>query len=291
MKLRLLLIVAWSTFSFAAIAQSYFESSKGPNGKFGFMNSEGNWAIQPKYDEVNEFSSGYFAFAKLKGKWGVIDTLDRAVLPFEYTKLLFEEFFIDADNYVVVVKNNKYGVVNQTTGKIFMECVYDKPFEFTDGIIPALGNLSVVYKNGKSGLINEQGKEIVPCIFDNVKNPFQDLYNDVNATALQNGKVGVIDTLGQLVVPCVYDEIKTSEDYSILDVIRNKKHGAFSLTEKKEIVPPLYDNDFWFEGDYAIVSIKKKYGAINKQGNVVVPINFSSQVDVYEELEKLQTKQ
>lgn len=291
MKLRVLLVVALSAFSFTATAQSYFESSKGPNGKFGFTNSEGNWAIQPKYDEVNEFSSGFFAFAKLKGKWGLIDTLDNIVMPFEFTKLFFEEYGLEADNYVVVVKNNKYGVVNQRTGNMFIECVYDKPFEFTDGIIPALGNLSVVYRNGKSGLMNEQGKEIVPCVFDNVKNPFQDLYIDSFATALQNNKVGVVDTLGQLVVPCVYDEIKSSETYGVLDIVKSKKHGAFSLIEKKETVPPLYDKTFWFEGDYAVVSIKKKFGAVNTQGRVVVAIKFANEGEVYEELEKLQSKQ
>jgi hypothetical protein len=292
MIIRSLLLSVFVVITFGAFAQTYLESSKGSNGKFGFINNEGEWAIQPKYDEVSEFNEGQpFAFAKLKGKWGLIDTLDNAVLPFEFSRLIYEVFYFDSDNYVGVVKNKKYGVVNQTTGKFFLECVYDAPFEFTDGIIPALGNLSVVYRNGKSGLINEKGREIVPCVYDNVKNPFKDLYLDIYATAQQNNKIGVIDTLGQLVVPCVYDEIKSNEDLESLDVIRKKKHGVFSLLEKKETVAPLYDNTIYFEGDYAIVSINKKYGAIDKQGKVVVPINFDDYGDVIEKVELMQANQ
>jgi hypothetical protein len=185
-----------------------------------------------------------------------------------------------------VVKNNKYGIASRATGKILIDCVYEKPFEFTDGIIPHLGNLSVVYRNNKAGLINEKGVEFVPCVYDGGKIPFQDMYNDYYATAKQNGKTGVIDTLGHLVVPCVYDEINTSEDLELLDVIKNKKHGVFSLRTGKELVAPLYDEAIFFDEHYAIVQQKKKFGAIDKEGKVLVPFMFNNDDEVYLELQK-----
>jgi hypothetical protein len=135
-------------------------------------------------------------------------------------------------------------------------------------------------------LINDKGVEFVPCVYDGGKIPFQDMYNNYYATAKQNGKTGVIDTLGHLVVPCVYDEINTSEDSELLDVIENKKHGVFSLRTGKELVATLYDEVISFNGDHAIVQLKKKYGAIDKDGKVLLPCTFSNDDEVYLELEK-----
>jgi hypothetical protein len=116
------------------------------------------------------------------------------------------------------------------------------------------------------------------------------LYIDYFATAKQNNKTGVIDTLGHLVVPCIYDDVKTSEALDQLDIIRNKKHGIFSLTEKKEMVAPLYDEPLFFDGEYAIAQLKKKYGAINREGKVIVPFTFTNDDDVSLELEKQREK-
>ncbi len=280
-------ILLASTF---CMAQIELEGKKGDNGKFGFTDSNGDWAIQPVYDEIAEFYGLPYAFVKSKGKWGLIDQRNKTILPFEYTKVIFDEYLLGDEQNVIVVKNNKYGIVSRTTGKVLIDCIYEKTFEFTDGIIPYLGNLSVVYRNQKAGLINEKGVEFVSCIFDGGKIPFQDLYIDYYATAKQNNKTGVIDTLGQLVVPCIYDDVKTSEDIALLDVIKNKKHGIFSLTAKKEIVAPLYDNPIMFNGDYAYVQLKKKYGAIDKEGKVIVPFNYANDDDVYLELEKIREK-
>lgn len=287
---RTILIIAFIAAYITCTAQIDLEAKKGNNGKFGFTDEEDNWVIQPVYDEITEFYGLSFTFVKSKGKWGLIDQQNTTILPFDYSKVIFDEYLLGDEQNVIVVKNNKYGIVSRTTGKILIDCIYEKSFEFTDGIIPHLGNLSVVYRNNKAGLINEKGVEIVPCIYDVGKIPFQDMYNDYYATAKQNGKTGVIDTLGHLVVPCVYDEIKTSEDEELLDIIKGKKHGVFSLRLVKELVPPLYDEVINFEGDYACVQLKKKYGAINKEGRVIVPIVYANDDEVYLELEKLQYK-
>ncbi len=282
---RIILVTAFITAFITCSAQTELEGKKSNNGKFGFTDEEDNWVIQPVYDEITEFYGLSFAFVKSKGKWGLIDQQNTTILPFDYSKVIFDEYLLGDEQNVIVVKNNKYGIVSRTTGKILIDCIYEKPFEFTDGIIPHLGNLSVVYRNNKAGLINEKGVEFVPCIYDGGKIPFQDMYNDYYATAKQNGKTGVIDTLGHLVVPCSYDEINTSEDLELLDVIKNKKHGIFSLRTGKELVAPLYDEEIVFDGDYAIVQQKKKYGAIDKEGKVIVPFTFRNDDEVYLELE------
>jgi hypothetical protein len=60
-------------------AKSYGDFSNGlayaklEDGKVGFINTKGEWAIQPSFDGVGDFSYG-FAVAKSNGAWGIIDT-------------------------------------------------------------------------------------------------------------------------------------------------------------------------------------------------------------------------
>jgi hypothetical protein len=273
-----------------ANAFSQLESKKAPNGKFGFTYDE-EWAIQPIYDEVAEFYDYSYAFVKAKGKWGLIDQQGKTILPFEYSEFLDEEYLFGEEEIKTVIKNDKYGIVNRSQGKVLVECIYEKPFGYTDGIFPVLGNLSVVYRNNKAGLLNEKGVEIVPCIFDGGKEPFKDMYLDLYVLAKQNKKSGVVDTVGNLAVPCVYDEIQTTENFDLLDVVKNKKHGLFALTARKEIIAPLYDEPIRFDEEYAYVRLNKKYGAIDKEGNVIVPFKYANDDEVYLELEKLQKKE
>lgn len=284
------IIIVFCLLFISASAFSQLESKKAANGKFGFTNDE-EWVIQPMYDEVMEFYDYSYAFVKVKGKWGLIDQQGKTVLPFEYSKVLEEEYLFGDEENRTIIKNGKYGIVNRALGKMLVECIYEKPFGFTDGIFPLLGNLSVVYRNNKAGLLNEKGVEIVPCIFDGGKEPFKDMYLDLYVLAKQNNKSGVVDTVGNLAVPCVYDEIKTTEDFDLLDVVKNKKHGLFSLTARKEIIAPLYDEPIRFDEEYAYVRLNKKYGAIDKDGNIIVPFKYANDDEVYLELEKLQKKE
>ncbi len=42
------------------------------DGKWGFVDEDDNFVIQPIYDEVDEFE-GYFASVVLRGRYGYID--------------------------------------------------------------------------------------------------------------------------------------------------------------------------------------------------------------------------
>lgn len=42
------------------------------NGKWGFINEQQQWVIQPKFEDAKEFQNGKAA-AKLNGKWGFIN--------------------------------------------------------------------------------------------------------------------------------------------------------------------------------------------------------------------------
>ena len=49
------------------------------DGKFGWLNSKGEWAIKPQYDGARDFKNGYAAIQKGK-LWGIIDKDGKVVI-------------------------------------------------------------------------------------------------------------------------------------------------------------------------------------------------------------------
>ena len=261
------------------------ESAKDKSGKFGFMNNSGAWAIQPGYDEVTEFEEHPFTLVKKNGNWGLINQQGETIIPFQYNKV--DQGWSYSTAISVVEQNGKFGIVNRETGKEIVTCKYDAAIEFNDTYIPELNVTAVVFQDKKMGLIVESGREVVPCLYDADKDPFTLLdAENLLYTVRREKKMGAIDTTGAEVIKCNYDQIE-AQDAEFFDIVINKKHGLYSLKEKREIISPLYDQPFMFEGEFAIVQQNKKYGAIDKTGKVIVPFRFSNDDSVFLELEKL----
>jgi len=245
---------------------------------------ENNLSFREFYDEANNTNFMY-ALASINGKWGSVDMQGKTIIPFEYDKIFApQEEYNDLNGQAKVIKNNRYGLVSLLTGKIITAPIYDQDFHFDETM---WGMTAIVYKNKKAGLLNSKGVEFVPCQYDGGKKPFVDLGYDYFMLVRQNNKVGVIDTAGRELVRCQYDEIKISD--AMGEVFEIKKNGKYGLSgfDGKEIIAPLYDKTFYFEGEYGLVKLKGKYGVINKKGETVVPFTYLKEEDASEEMMKL----
>lgn len=265
-------------------AYAQLESNPGKNKKIGFTNVQGDWVIQPIYDEAEEFDDYAYAFVKLKGNWGLIDQQGNAILPFEYTKAYSDEL----ENVRIVMKNGRYGLVDLTTGKEVLPCIYENMY-YAESLYD-LPQVIVVVKNKKAGIINFAGLEIVACKFDNGKEPFFPLESGFFRVK-QNSRAGVMDSKGKLVVPCQFDDVEISlAQDSTFNTKSKGRYGLYSFTGK-EIVGPISDNEieFAYENTYAIISQKKKYGVIDRTGKLIVPCTFSNDDEAYLELERILT--
>ena len=100
---------------------------------------------------------------------------------------------------------------------------YDKIGRFNDGI-------AFVWKNGKVGLIKQNGKEIASPEYDKIGN----FGNDGLAYTTKDGKIGVINKEGKVIVENIYESIAP------------------------------------FKGSYAITKKGGLYGMINRSGKVVI---------------------
>ena len=152
------------------------------DGKYGYIDKEGKEVVSPKYEEARDFSEG-LALVGADGKWGYIDKEGKEVVSPKYE---------DADDFrgglARVEADGKYGYIDKEGKEVISpkyekswyfgkniqwlivtfetlfnnyECNYgyDYEGEFSDGLI-------VVIKDGKAGVINQEGEVIIPTIYD-----------------------------------------------------------------------------------------------------------------------------
>ncbi len=91
---------------------------------------------------------------------------------------------------------------------------------------------------------------------------------------LKQGKVGIVDGEGKILVPCQFDQVYDLTDDDYVRVLKDLKIGLYHL-EKGHILPAEYDQVWPFSGEIAKVLRDRKMGFINKEGLMVIPIEFN----------------
>ncbi|WP_163319804.1 WG repeat-containing protein [Dysgonomonas sp. 520] len=134
-------------------------------GFWGAINRDGKKISQFIYSQMNAFSKDGLALALKDSVCGAINHKGKEVVPFIYQTIH------PYSNKAAVAKiNDKYVVIN-TKGKIISK-EYDRmetPTSSDIRKIDFVNNIVVAFKDGKKGIVNNKGKEIVPCIYDDIK--------------------------------------------------------------------------------------------------------------------------
>lgn len=257
-----------------SIEISYDKSSK----KWGYMRND-TMVIAPRFILARDFI-GKFAWAKSKGKWGLINLRGEWVIQPTYQKI--EEF---DDDFSLVIKKKKFGLVNIRSGVEALPCLFQKRFFFEE--LNGFGTAAVVIQKKKAGLINRDGKIIVPCLYDADKMPFAEAGGHFYQVK-QKKKMGLINWNGKLIIPCRFDEALVSDaDTSSISTKLKNKYGLYS-TSGEIIAECLYDYPIAFDQDgFATVVLNKKYGLINRKGKLVLPCQYPNDDALFTDREKL----
>ncbi len=126
------------------------------NGTYGFLDKEGKVVINNVYQNVADFSDGLCAVQK-NGKWGYIDTQGKEVIPFEFDAARdFKEGFASA------MKDGKIGFIDKKGDWLAEPNLYNA-LDFKNGY-------AIINKNGKLGFINRTGEIVIEPIYDRVDN-------------------------------------------------------------------------------------------------------------------------
>ena len=233
---------------------------------------------------------------------GVINRSGNIIVPCIYSKLDPEDSSI-MKGFGVGTSDNKYGLLN-LKGETIVEVKY------SNFISPALlgenGKYQIVNIGGKCssddsklcsnpiggkwGAIDKNGKNLVPCSYDDVKEAeTEPLIFAVNTGGERDsegkttgGKWGLVDDKNNILIPCVYDNIKKlDKELFAVNKGGNRKADGESIGGKwglyangKEIVACQFDNVPDFQNDVATVKIN---GQVKLLKN---PLKDGSQIQI-----------
>ncbi len=166
------------------------------------------------------------------------------------------------------------------SGNLMISPMYDSVTFFTNySVDGSVYKIAIIYKNGKRGIINEQGEKLFPVMYD-----FIDIipayYTGADAIIVKkNGKFGVLNYKGKSIIPLSYDTI-TLQGFSNYYFLVKRKGICYKINEDltiHRISDSMYKNEV---GISAMVGVpmeenENKYKYIFKNKDNIVKKNSS----------------
>ena len=173
---------------------------------------------------------------RLGNKWGFSDTLGKIKLQPKYEKVTEFDYYYPENNHVIAIA--------RLNGKELVINEQGKiivPPVYEEVVIDdqAYSTIFIVTKNNKKTVF-KNGKEILPVIFDSIE-----VASDDKFLVRIKDKWGLYSTSGKQLIPVVYDEINFTE--SITDsweAIKDGKTKSYSFKPGKvdsDVMPPIED--------------------------------------------------
>lgn len=323
-KLRLIIFsIALLSLSSLAQKQIFFEQvglfneGLAPvllDNKWGFIDTEGNVVIEPKFvafltnfSELPYFSEGLTPIVDPETeRVGFIDKKGNIVIkPKFYSAKNFSEdvaFAGTQEDYVIIDKSGNiiaqkfvalngfyssfshnraivqkefsYGYIDKQ-GKFVIKPVYDEARDFSNG-------LAAVKKDGKWGFIDIDGNVKVQFQFSNEPKPFSDNRAFVQGTNL---KWGFIDTEGKIIVEPMYDQVfPFASGAAVVSKMDEKWNNTFYIIDVfgksiKTFSKSAKSNEtitLWsgFNEGLAVVMKDFKKGLMDPKGNIIVACKY-----------------
>lgn len=139
-------------------------------------------------------------------------------------------YYYDKDFNVTLIhfKNKYYIINNQSTQPIEIKNI--------DKLAYAEKGYFVTKKNDKYGMIDANGKTVVPIEYDDIQSfdDFVDLtYQDLLFGVKKNDKWGFVDAQNKTIIPFMYSDVKGPFSYGIAPVYLDGKLGLINLKNDK----------------------------------------------------------
>ena len=119
------------------------------------------------------------------------------------------------------------------------------------------------------GFSDTLAKIIVTPVYDSVSVIVYEGY------IYKNGKTGIINEYGKVLLAPLYDAMEPVGDEKGYIVSKNHKKGLFTETGKP-ILQPLFDTIMLIEDNLVVVSAKNRYGLYNRTGKLLLPVQYDT---------------
>jgi hypothetical protein len=284
-----------SNLAFAPAKTGYYWTHN-----YGFIDVNGKELTAFKYSMVEDFNNGV-ASVSINRKWGLINTQGKEITPIKYEEI--KKTYNDQVDAVLRMyyeykdSKKKYGLLS-INGRELTAPIYDEINSFNEGlatmqkngmmgvlntegkeVVPArysissegykfVGGLCRVTWNGKWGFIDKTGKEVIPLVYDRVFG----FDKDGTCMVRQGTLVGRIDKTGKVVAPLKYDRVEPFSD-GLFNVKVNNLYGWIDQNGK-DVIAPSYEYGSSFVGGIAYVRTGKFFGAINKNNEIKIPLKY-----------------
>ncbi len=185
------------------------------DGHWGVVDCKGNWLAEPTFEgfSYETWKDRILFYAEDPDATG--DGLPMGIYDLAQKKVLFEPQFLDVtfrDNgdMEVEVFDEELGrtieKIIDPSGKERFKSIYSSIYTWHD-----LYEVVIRDKDGaRHGLIDKEGNEILPCIYDV---PWNGFYHEQQRICfVENGKQGMKDYDGNIIIPAIYHEIHGRKD-------------------------------------------------------------------------------
>ena len=292
-----------------------------------------------EYDYAEPFNEHPVGIVGKSGKYGLIDSLGNYIIPLEYDKIYYNSFYGNDFRTLSLCKDRKIFLMCLETGAVnnegFLEIQVD-PWrkinnkqllvakglnekygyitEKLDTIIPFQyssispdhnkGLFIIAEQNRKYGLIDMMNKVVADFSYDEIHNydslyvlkasnkanlinskgeyivdynKYEHIYPYQNGRYLvrQNDKIGIITSNKETIIPCIYDSISTKWIYgpNAHFVLKEGKSGIIDYNGNT-LIPVDYDELTYVNKDNIFVMKNKKWGVIDLKNNSVLPLEY-----------------
>lgn len=167
------------------------------NGSWGLMNPSFTWIIDCRYNEVQTGLNEYLIFYTTNTPRIVYDNEKNRISKLENIDWIDEQQITSGDASrrsmpIRVSDHGKFGLINRQFKQI-ASCTYDFIYPvYRDGLL-------LVNKKNKWGYLNENGEEIIPCMFDDAV-----AFDKSVAVVSLNGYIYCINKKGEEIPDCLY---------------------------------------------------------------------------------------
>ena len=255
---------------------------KNADGKVGIIATTRKEAVPVSYDEVMKVAGDKCYIVKKENGWLIYNSEEGTETPFTYDEA------VSIDNGKIIVKSGSvYGLIN-TSGEVVLAPKYDS-------MKYAFSNYYIAHYNGKYGLIDETENSKLLFKYDKLSyikeaSIFIGDIDTVNSEIInENFETKLTGIVAETNIEKGYIKLRVGSEYKYYNfrleektnieiltensIFLSKKDDKYGFVNKDNVVVVNYNYDDATEQNekgYAGIKLNGKWGAVDKDGNIVV---------------------